>query len=295
MDNLKMNVSKIVGSLLLVSSLWACTKPVTNSVNLDSVSLVKKWETDANLLTPESVLYDQANNVLYVSNINGQAGDKDGNGSVGRVGVDGKIQEAEWVKGLDAPKGMGLYKGLLYVADLTKVVVIDTKTGQKVRDIELPGAQFLNDITVDSKGNIYVSDSSGKKVYQITDNTPSVWLESNILERPNGLLAHQNKMYLIDMPTGIFYLVNNKSKELVKQSEGLIGGDGIVPVGGGDFLISNWNGEVSYVTADGKVKKLIDTKAEKINAADIEFIPALNLLLVPTFFNNKVVAYQLQK
>ena len=295
MDNFKMNVKKIFGSALLISSLWACTKPVANTYNLDSVSLVKKWETDANLLTPESVLYDKANNVLYVSNINGQAGDKDGNGSIGRVSVDGKVEQAEWIKGLDAPKGLGLYKGMLYVADLTKVVVIDTKTGQKVQDIELPGAQFLNDITVDGKGNVYISDSSAKRVYLLTNNNPSVWLESTTLQRPNGLLAHQNKMFLIDMPTGVFYQVDNNTKELVKKAEGLIGGDGIVPVGAGDFLISNWNGEVNYVTAEGKVKKLVDTKDAKINAADIEFIPELNLLLVPTFYNNKVVAYQLEK
>src|SRR5687767_9723717 len=118
MDNFKMNVKKIFGYALLISSLWACTKPVANTYNLDSVSLVKKWETDATLLTPESVLYDKANNVLYVSNINGQAGDKDGNGSIGRVSVTGKVEQAEWVKGLDAPKGLGLYKGMLYVADL---------------------------------------------------------------------------------------------------------------------------------------------------------------------------------
>ncbi|MDB5262264.1 MAG: ATP/GTP-binding protein [Adhaeribacter sp.] len=292
MGNLKIYVKSIIAGALLSSVLWSCAKPVMNTLNIDSVTLTKKWETDGVLLTPESVLYDKGNNILYVANINGQAGDKDGNGSIGRVSIAGKVEEAEWVQGLDAPKGMGLHKGLLYVADLTKVVVIDTKSGQKVREIELPGAQFLNDVTVDNKGIVYISDSSGKKVYQLQDNVPSVYLESNVLQRPNGLLAHQNKMYLIDMPTGLFYEIN-ENKELIKRAEGLVGGDGIVPVGAGDFLISNWNGEVSYVTASGKVKKLIDTKEAKINAADIEFIPALNLVLVPTFFNNKVMAYQL--
>src|SRR5688572_6763331 len=88
-----------------------------------SIKLEKKWETPAELKVPESVLYDKANNVLYTANIDGQPAGKDGKGSIGRVSLDGKIQKAEWVtEGLDAPKGMGLHKGLLYVADLDEVV-----------------------------------------------------------------------------------------------------------------------------------------------------------------------------
>ncbi|GEO04293.1 ATP/GTP-binding protein [Adhaeribacter aerolatus] len=295
MDNIMQNTRTKVFTLILASSLWACTKTVTNTSNPETVSLVKKWETEGNLLTPESVLYDRGNKVIYVSNINGQAGDKDGNGSIGRVDLNGKIEQAEWVKGLDAPKGMGLHKGMLYVADLTKVVVIDTKTGQKVQDIELPGAQFLNDITVAADGSVYVSDSSGKKVYLVKDNVASVYMESDQLVRPNGLLAHEGKLYLVDMQPGIFYQIDGNTKSLNKVAEGLTSGDGIVPVGKGDFIVSNWNGEINYLFANGQVKKLLDTKEAKVNAADIDFIPERNLVLVPTFFNNKVMAYELKR
>lgn len=284
--NLKYGVAFYLATLIA-----GCSKPALNS---ETVTLEKKWETPATLLTPESVLYDKGNNVLYVSNINGKAGDKDGNGSIGKVSVTGKVENAEWVKGLDAPKGMGLYQSMLYVADLTKVIVIDVKTGQKLKEIELPGAQFLNDITVDSKGNIYVSDSAGKKVYKITNNVATVLLENDLLTRPNGLLAHENKLYLVNMADGIFYQINEEAKSLTKLAEGLTAGDGIVPVGNGAFLVSNWNGEINFISPTGQVKKLLDTKDAKINAADIEFIPGLNLVLIPTFFDNKVVAYQLK-
>ena len=292
-------------TLLIASSLWACNKSTTNTnaeaetdtdtSKTESVKLVKKWETEGNLLTPESVLYDRTNKVLYVSNINGQPGEKDGNGSIGKVDLNGKIEQAEWVKGLDAPKGMGLHNGQLYVADLTKVVVIDTKTGQKVKDIQMPEAQFLNDITVDGEGNIYVSDSSAKKVYLISGDKASVYMQSDSLERPNGLLAHEEKLYLVDMQPGIFYEIDKNSKALNKVAEGLTSGDGIVPVGNGDFIVSNWNGEINYLSANGQVKKLLDTKDAKINAADIEYVSDQNLVLVPTFFNNKVMAYEIQR
>ena len=88
-------------------------------------SLVKVWETDSLMEVPESVLPDYKNKVLYVSNINGKDAWGKNRGSIGKVGLDGKIILVEWVGGLHAPKGMGLYKNNLYVADLTEVVVID--------------------------------------------------------------------------------------------------------------------------------------------------------------------------
>ncbi|KAA5546458.1 SMP-30/gluconolactonase/LRE family protein [Adhaeribacter rhizoryzae] len=305
MDNFMQNTKTKLFTLLIASSLWACNKSATNTTTegeattdtstSESVTLEKKWETEGNLLTPESVLYDRTNKVLYVSNINGQPGEKDGNGSIGKVDLNGKIEQAEWVKGLDAPKGMGLHNDQLYVADLIKVVVIDIKTGKKVKDIPLPEAQFLNDITVDAEGNIYVSDSSAKKVYLISGDKASVYMQSDSLERPNGLLAHEGKLFLVDMQPGIFYEIDKSTKALNKVAEGLTSGDGIVPVGNGDYVVSNWNGEINYLFANGQVKKLLDTKDAKINAADIDIIPDQNLVLVPTFFNNKIMAYELKR
>jgi len=275
---------------LLIGNILLATTAIGQAISLE-----KKWETPAILKEPESVLYDQNNNVLYFSNINNPEADEDGNGSIGRLSLTGKIQEVEWVVGgMDSPKGLGLSKGLLYVADLTKVVVIDTKTGKVVRTIKVNDAGMLNDITVDRQGVVYVSDSDKKRVYRLNNNQAEVWLEKDYFQKPNGLLAHQDKFYMIDMNAGIFYEVNKKTKELRKIADGLVGGDGIIPYGN-DFIISNWNGEIHHVSANGQVTKILDTKADKVNAADIEYIPAQNLLLVPTFFANKVVAYQVKQ
>jgi len=267
---------------------------LSSSVQSQTVSLEKKWETAAELKEPESVIYDRDNNVLYVSNINNPATGKDGNGSIGRISVSGEIQNVDWViGGMDAPKGLGLSKGLLYVADLTKVVVIDTKTAKVVRNIEVEDAGMLNDITVDTDGGVYISDSNKKRIYKLNNNVAEVWLEKDHFQKLNGLLAHQNKFYTIDMTEGIFYEVDKNTKALKKIADGLVGGDGIIPFGK-DFIISNWNGEINHVTANGKVTKLLDTKADKVNAADIEYIAEKNLLLVPTFFANKLVAYEVK-
>ncbi|MHA6246767.1 NHL repeat-containing protein [Pontibacter sp. CAU 1760] len=287
--NIKQTVIYSFSAVVLVLS--GC---VRGSESLQNLTLEKKWETTATLKEPESVLYDPAKKVLYVSNINDPAAGKDGNGSIGRVSLSGKVQDVEWVVGgMDSPKGLGLSNGLLYVADLTNVVVIDTNTGKVVRTIAVQDAGMLNDITVDDEGVVYVSDFDNKRVYRLNNNQAEVWLEKAHFQKPNGLLAHNNRFYMVDMNAGIFYEVDKASKELREIASGLVGGDGIVPYGD-DFIISNWNGEIHYVTADGKVEKLLDTKADKVNAADIAYIPAQKLLLVPTFFANKVVAYQVK-
>jgi len=286
--------TKSIMQYCFLGSLMLGTLPWSTLVMGQTVSLEKKWETPATLKEPESVLYDQAHKVLYVSNINDPAAGKDGNGSIGRISLAGDVKEVEWVVGgMDSPKGLGLSKGLLYVADLTNVVVIDVNTGKVVRSIAVEDAGMLNDITVDAQGVVYVSDSDKKRIYKLNNNQAEVWLEHDSFQTPNGLLAHKGKFYMIDMGTGIFYEMDKKTKALRKIAEGLAGGDGIVPYGN-DFIISNWNGEINHVSAGGKVTKLLDTKADKVNAADIEYIPAQHLLLVPTFFANKVVAYQVK-
>lgn len=289
-----MKVNQTSKLRLLGMMFFLSAQAISASAVAQTISLEKKWETPATLKEPESVLYDQANKVIYVSNINNPAGGKDGNGSIGKISLTGQVQDVEWVMGgMDSPKGLGLSDGLLYVADLTNVVVIDVKTGKVVRTIAVKDAGMLNDITVDGQGVVYISDSDKKRVYRLRSNEAEVWLEKDQFQKPNGLLAHENRFYLIDMNAGIFYEVNKESKELRKIADGLVGGDGIVPYGDG-FIISDWNGAINYVSAGGQVEKLIDTKADKVNAADIAYIPGQNLLLVPTFFANKVVAYEVK-
>jgi hypothetical protein len=260
------------------------------------VKLVKIWETDSTLKVPESVLYDAANKVLYVSNIDGtEPWGKDGKGSIGKVGLDGKIINAEWVTGLNAPKGMGIYKGKLYVADLTEIVVIDIAKGEIVQHWPIGGAVGLNDASIDAKGILYVSDSKARNVYTMPVSMPkkmALLLDSNRLKRPNGVLIHKNYFYVLD--NGGMYRME-KDNTLTKIADGMEGGtDGIENVTGEDFLVSCWAGSIWYVKADGTKINLLDTQAQKINSADIGYDAKNKIVYVPTFWKNSVVAYQLQ-
>jgi hypothetical protein len=85
----------------------------------------------------------------------------------------------------------------------------------------------------------------------------------------------------------------DKNKQLTKIAEGMDEStDGIEQTKDKNFIVSCWNGAVYHVTADGKVQQLLDTRPQKISSADIGFDPVKNIVYVPTFFGNKVVAYQ---
>jgi sugar lactone lactonase YvrE len=254
--------------------------------------LVKLWSTDTILKVPESVFFDAKNSVLYVANIDGEPWGKDGKGSIGKVGLDGKIIAVDWVSGLQAPKGMGMYQNNLYVADLTAVVVIDVVQGAIVDRIAIEGAQGLNDISVNEKGIVYVSDSRGRKVYAVENKKSTIVLDSAQLKGPNGVLIHKGDLYVLD--AGSMYRLE-KSGALTKLAEGMEGGtDGVEHVASGDFLVSTWGGVIYYVKADGTKEVLLDGRPLKINAADIGYDAAKRIVYVPTFWKNSVVAYELR-
>lgn len=258
--------------------------------NAQEHQLVKKWETDTLLKVPESALYDAANKVIYVTNIDGQPWEKDNKGSVGKVGLDGKIITVDWVSGFNAPKGMGLYKNTLYVADVDKVGVIDIKKGTLVQTIPVAGAEGLNDLTVDKKGVVYVSDSKTKKIHRIENGQVSTWLEN--LKGPNGVLINGDNLYIVD--AGGLYKVE-KDKSLTKLADGMEAStDGLIHVAGNDYIVSCWIGTVYYINGDGTKQLLLDTREQKSNTADIGYNAKSRILYVPTFFKNKIVAYELK-
>ena len=251
--------------------------------------LEKLWETDSVLKVPESVLFDGDNKILYAANIDGtDPWAKDGKGSVAKVGLDGKVIAAEWVSGLNAPKGMGLHKGKLYVADLNELVVIDIAGGKIEKRIVVTGAEGLNDVSVSKNGTVYVSDSKLKKVFVVKDGVTELLLDT--LKGPNGVLIRGDDFYLLD--AGGMYKMN-KDKTLTKITDGMDGGtDGIENISGNDFIVSCWQGVVWYVKADGSKQQLLDSRPDKKNSADIGIDAKNKIVYVPTFWRNTIVAYR---
>src|SRR5688572_13907063 len=259
-----------------------------------NVSVVEKWATEPVLKTPESALYDAVRRVIFGSNINAFHNDqRDRDGFISVLKPNGSVEKLDWVTGLNDPKGLAIWFDKLYVADIDRLVEIDIRKGKIANEFPIAGAVFLNDVTVDSKGTVYVSDTGGGKIYQLKAGVISVFAEGETVVRPNGLLAEKDKLLMASAGTGDLRFINYKTGDNTLIANVVANADGVVKDPIKNYIVSNWQGEVYYLFASGATLKILDTKDAGMNAADIGFIPEGNVLLVPTFFNNRIVAYHL--
>lgn len=250
--------------------------------------LKKRWQTDTVVRTPESVLPDFKKKILYVSEIEGESSTKDGKGGVAILAEDGKIINLDFVTGLNAPKGLGRWGNILYVADVTDIVEVNINTGKVIKKIPVAGSKFLNDVTVDEKGTVYVSDTRVNVVYKLQNNKVSVFLEN--AKSANGLKAIGTNLYVLTDPDLIKVDAGGKRSTIATLP---CGGDGLEPLGNGDWLATCWIGYVFYVTAAGKVETLMDIHGGKLNTADIGYNPQKHIIYMPTFNGNMVQAFEL--
>jgi sugar lactone lactonase YvrE len=275
-----------------------------NLVGLSASAQEVVWTLEG-LETPESVFFDEARDILYVSNINGEPTAKDGNGYISRVSPDGQMQEAKWVTGMDAPKGLVSDGDTLYVSDIDRLVAIDIESGEISGSWDAEGAIFLNDTALDGSGGVYVSDMIAGKIHVLADGELSVLAEGEALQHPNGLNMREGN--LLVAPWGL-----DLQKDFTTKTGGHLitvdvetGGvsplgsgdpvgnlDGLEPDGKGNWIVSDWiAGAVYRIAEDGSKEMLLDLD---MGSADLEYIPDQSLLIVPMMRNNTVVAYRIE-
>ncbi len=293
---IKYKILSIVLLLFLVSCTSQKKKSVEDTgdaIDVKKFELVEVWKTDTLFRVPECVIYDKDNDVVYVSNMNDNPREKDGNGFISRLSTSGEILDLEWVSEMSSPKGLGIYEGKLYVSDVDEVIVIDIAKGEIEERIVIEGSKMINDISIDSQGNVYVSDSDNNNIFLISNGVVSDWLSEG-LNAPNGLLLDGERLLIASMGSEDFAVIDLATKELTVHAEGISKGDGIAKVSiPGHFLVTDWFGQVFMIYPDGSKAILLDTRDAEIGAADIDYIPEKNLLLVPTFAKHHVVAYKL--
>ena len=267
---------------------------LASTAQAQTTTLKPVWETDTTLRTPECVLFDPAQKILYIACINGGPSLDNKSSYIAKLGLDGKVIQLKFTENLNSTKGMGILGKKLYVTEMTQVAEIELATGKIVNRYPIEGAKFLNDIAIDSKkGIVYITDSNDSKVWCIEKGKTSLVLSGDPLKGTNGLFF-ENDQLLIGNGDGSLLSLNPQTKQLSTIAKVGGGIDGIVALGNKSYIVTEWGGKIWHIKADGTSELKMDTSAEKINSADIGYDPTGKTLFVPTFFHNTVKAYSLK-
>jgi streptogramin lyase len=264
--------------------------------------------------TPESVMYDANADVYLVSNINvdGVPTKKDNNGFISRLNPDGTVQNLKWISGgangvtLNAPKGMAIVDGTLYVTDLDTVRKFDLTSGEALGEIPIEGTTFLNDLAADEDGAVYVSDTGltaddkgigpngTDAIYRISSGDEvSVIAKGKELTLPNGLEVNPDgKLQVVAFGSSEIYTLDADGKrgDVLKMPAASL--DGVITLKDGRRVISSWETSSLYtLAADGKVEVLATGLP---SPADLGYDSKRERVLVPIFQEDRVVIQPLQ-
>jgi sugar lactone lactonase YvrE len=261
------------------------------------------WEAKG-LAQPESVVQDPATGAIYVSNIAGAIMQKDGNGFIAKLSPDGKMIERQWAKKLNAPTGLAVYDRKLYVADVDQLVEINVASGEIANRYDAKGATFLNDVAVDGEGTVYASDTPTNTIWRLKDGSFEPLLANDALNGPNGLLVQGDTLIVASLgkvpsqgqkgELGGLVTVSMKDLAVKKLGDGApIGNlDGIELLKPGAYLVTDWAAGALYrINAKGKAERLIDLNQ---GSADLTYLPAKKMVLIPMMLDNSLAAYALE-
>jgi SMP-30/Gluconolactonase/LRE-like region len=260
---------------------------------------------DIGLQTPESIQHDVASDTYLVSNINGSPLDKDDNGFIAKLSPEGKVINLKWIDGaasdveLNAPKGIGISNGKLYVADIDVIRTFDATTGKPGAQIKVAGAAFLNDVAVAPDGTVYVSDTGLKAgkggalepnkkdaIYKLSPaGKLSTFAKGEKLGLPNGLFADATGLWVATWQGALYHITPDGKQEAPLKAPGAQL-DGLLQTADGQVLFTSWETSTVYVgSTDGQFSPLLsDVKSP----ADIGYDSKRGQVLVPLFTENTI-------
>lgn len=275
-----------------------------------------KVKTIAGFQTPESVKWDASSGYWFVSNINGQAPAKDGNGFISRLTKDGTVDSLHFISGgkngvtLNGPKGLAIIGDTLFVADIDVIRAFNKTTGAPIHnwDVSKQGAKFLNDVATTPNGDVYITDTqiafnaNGStshtgvdRIFMISHDrkSASIAIQSDSLGRPNGITwdPKNNRFIVVAFGTNAVHAWTPGSKDVTTIATGPGQFDGVEFTSDGRLLVSSW-ADSSVSVVNGNTMSHIVTGVEA--PADIGLDPARGLLAVPLFNKNQVELWQLK-
>ena len=262
---------------------------------------------DGGFKTPEAVRFDAADDVFFVSNINGSPGAKDNNGFITRVrGEGGEIDSLMFIAGgrggvtLHAPKGLAITGDTLWVTDIDAVRAFDKRTGRAIASYPVRGAVFLNDIATGPDGALYITDTGIQitdagmthpgpdRIFKLTrTGQASTALQLDSLVGPNGITWDDANQRFIVVAFAANDIMAWKPGETTTTTIATGKGqyDGVERLADGRILVSTWADSSIYVL-DGSA--LVRAVAGVESPADIGVDTKRNRVAVPLFQGNRV-------
>ena len=292
--------------LILAFILVSCSSIKKKNAVATEVGPEVVFEVTQGILHPESIIYSPKHEKFFVSNVSsGNPLETKSVGYLSKISKDGKIVTEKWITGFKAPKGIAIVGDDLYVTDINRVVKVSISKAKIAKVFPLKNAKFLNDVTADNEGNIYISDTLSDIIYRIKDNKIDQWLKDDRVAGSHGLYT-DGKEHIIATKWGadvdpktlvakglgdiaVISLKNQNEITVVKDLQGQL--DGIAVDGKGTLWISDWiTGNVFTMTKQGKVSKMFNLGQ---GTADISVARELGLLLVPQMLQNKILFIKL--
>jgi hypothetical protein len=263
---------------------------------------------------PESVKYDAELDVYYVSNVNGNPSQKDGNGFIALVRADSTGVSRMLIEGgkrgvtLNAPKGMALRGDTLFVADIDMLRMFNRRTGAPIDAVSLRAnnATFLNDVAVGPDG-IYVTDTGiffdangamthpgVNRVFKVAGRTvTAARLNPDSLWNPNGIAwdAANSRFVLASFGGKDVQAWKPGDSTLTTLATGPGGYDGVEVLSNGNVLVSSWTDSTVHILHGGTHMMAL---VKNISApADIGVDTKRNVVAVPRFNDGKVEYYRI--
>ncbi|MFP4058570.1 MAG: hypothetical protein ACLF0G_17015 [Candidatus Brocadiia bacterium] len=284
------------GAALLLAGLAGCTAPGWTA---RQVILVRE------LNKPESVVVDPATGTGYVANVvartegtgSARFWAKDGTGFIASLKPGGLLHQYRWAESspkapLHSVKGMCILDGVLYAADIDRVVRYSVGTGQAMGPIEIPGAKRLNDMATDGQ-DVYVSDTATSTIYRLRGDEVE---ELKAPEGVNGITFWQGKMFAVSWPHHEIYELDPNGKREPRPF-GLAGHfrtlDGIEVLPDGSFVVSDFEGDRVYWV--GTDRRTVAPLVKAQTPADIGLDRERMLLFVPWLMGDRVTVHVLEK
>lgn len=262
-------------------------------------------KTIAGFSSPESVAVVGGD--VFVSNLGVklEPSAKDGDGFISRLDREGNIKDLKWADKLHGPKGMIVVDGILYVADIDRVLGFRVRDGKAIfaLDMAATGSVFLNGfarydnrrllLSATDINKIFVIDLPKKSFSELAIDTPP--------RGPNGMKKAGSRLMVVEwgsdsQPNGNVkaYRLEGMSAKLDKAYDLMPAGyfDGVVDLGANRWLISNW---VKFEPA-GQLH-LLDTRTGKSQVVALNppvagpadmFLDDKNKLWLPGMMEGKI-------